>query len=159
MREQSGSYLAVIKVVGVGGGGTNAVNRMVDAGLKGVEFLAVNTDASAAMALSRKEGRAITKMPYKPTIAEGLEGGISQGTFELGKKYIDDVLVVRESHLRKAIAELLRRHRMAVEGSAAVGLAAVMDGLVPKSAKRVVVVLTGSNIDGARLKEIANEFL
>ena len=43
----TGSYLAVIKVVGVGGGGTNAVNRMVDAGLKGVEFISVNTDAQA----------------------------------------------------------------------------------------------------------------
>src|SRR3989475_10278016 len=44
---QTGNYLAVIKVVGVGGGGTNAVNRMVDAGLSGVEFIAVNTDAQA----------------------------------------------------------------------------------------------------------------
>src|SRR5256886_8227710 len=42
-----GAYLAVIKVVGVGGGGTNAVNRMVDAGLRGVEFVAANTDAQA----------------------------------------------------------------------------------------------------------------
>jgi cell division protein FtsZ len=49
MRDQSGNYLAVIKVVGVGGGGTNAVNRMVDAGLGGVEFIAVNTDAQALM--------------------------------------------------------------------------------------------------------------
>src|SRR5919202_162275 len=45
--ESSGSYLAVIKVVGCGGGGTNAVNRMVDAGLRGVEFIAANTDAQA----------------------------------------------------------------------------------------------------------------
>src|SRR5919106_5121894 len=44
MRDPGGNFLAVIKVVGVGGGGTNAVNRMVDAGLKGVEFIAVNTD-------------------------------------------------------------------------------------------------------------------
>jgi cell division protein FtsZ len=47
MMESSGTYLAVIKVVGVGGGGTNAVNRMVDAGLRGVEFIAANTDAQA----------------------------------------------------------------------------------------------------------------
>src|SRR6476661_10588105 len=47
MMESGGSYLAVIKVVGVGGGGTNAVNRMVDAGLRGVEFIAANTDAQA----------------------------------------------------------------------------------------------------------------
>jgi cell division protein FtsZ len=44
---ESGSYLAVIKVVGIGGGGTNAVSRMVDAGLRGVEFIATNTDAQA----------------------------------------------------------------------------------------------------------------
>ena len=43
------NYLAVIKVVGVGGGGVNAVNRMIDAGLKGVEFVAVNTDAQALL--------------------------------------------------------------------------------------------------------------
>src|SRR5213083_1214082 len=49
MRDQSGNFLAVIKVVGVGGGGTNAVNRMVDARLTGVEFIAVNTDAQALM--------------------------------------------------------------------------------------------------------------
>src|SRR6202165_3800501 len=45
--ESSGSYLAVIKVVAAGGGGTTAVSRMVDAGLRGVEFVAVNTDAQA----------------------------------------------------------------------------------------------------------------
>ena len=47
MMDASANYLAVIKVVGVGGGGTNAVNRMVDAGLRGVELIAVNTDAQA----------------------------------------------------------------------------------------------------------------
>jgi cell division protein FtsZ len=49
VREQSGNYLAVIKVVGVGGGGSNAVNRMVEAGLRGCEFIAVNTDAQALL--------------------------------------------------------------------------------------------------------------
>ncbi|HWD08666.1 MAG TPA: cell division protein FtsZ, partial [Actinomycetota bacterium] len=43
------NYLAVIKVVGIGGGGVNAVNRMIDSGLKGVEFIAVNTDAQALL--------------------------------------------------------------------------------------------------------------
>src|SRR6266699_4142836 len=49
VRDQTGNFLAVIKVVGVGGGGTNAVNRMVDAGLTGVECVAVNTDAQALL--------------------------------------------------------------------------------------------------------------
>src|ERR1700732_438507 len=44
-----GNYLAVIKVVGIGGGGVNAVNRMIEAGLRGVEFIATNTDAQALL--------------------------------------------------------------------------------------------------------------
>ena len=43
------NYLAIIKVVGIGGGGVNAVNRMIEAGLKGVEFVAINTDAQALL--------------------------------------------------------------------------------------------------------------
>jgi cell division protein FtsZ len=49
VRDQTGNYLAVIKVVGVGGGGSNAVSRMVDAGLSGVDFIAANTDAQALL--------------------------------------------------------------------------------------------------------------
>jgi cell division protein FtsZ len=49
MSNQQGSYLAVIKVVGIGGGGSNAVTRMVEAGMSGVEFVAVNTDAQALL--------------------------------------------------------------------------------------------------------------
>ncbi len=49
MGNASQNYLAIIKVVGVGGGGVNAVNRMIEAGLRGVEFIAVNTDAQALL--------------------------------------------------------------------------------------------------------------
>ncbi|MDO5500152.1 MAG: cell division protein FtsZ, partial [Propionibacteriaceae bacterium] len=49
MVNPSQNYLAVIKVVGVGGGGVNAVNRMIESGLRGVEFIAVNTDAQALL--------------------------------------------------------------------------------------------------------------
>jgi cell division protein FtsZ len=51
VRDQTGNYLALIKVVGVGGGGSNAVNRMVDAGLSGVDFIAANTDAQALLVI------------------------------------------------------------------------------------------------------------
>ncbi len=49
MMQAPQNYLAVIKVIGIGGGGVNAVNRMIEAGLKGVEFIAVNTDAQALL--------------------------------------------------------------------------------------------------------------
>jgi len=53
------SYLAVIKVVGTGGGGTNAVSRMVDAGLRGVEFISINTDVQALQACEADQKLAI----------------------------------------------------------------------------------------------------
>src|SRR5215216_3661842 len=74
--ESSGSYLAVIKVVGVGGGGTNAVNRMVDAGLRGVEFIAANTDAQALQMAD-----ADIKLNIGHDLTKGLGAG---GTPEVG---------------------------------------------------------------------------
>src|ERR671917_207827 len=65
------NYLAVIKVVGVGGGGVNAVNRMIDAGLKGVEFIAVNTDAQALI---------MSDADVKLSIGRGLTRGLGAGS-------------------------------------------------------------------------------
>jgi cell division protein FtsZ len=70
VRDQSGNYLALIKVVGVGGGGSNAVNRMVDAGLTGCEFIAINTDAQALLMCD-----ADVKMPIGSDITRGLGAG------------------------------------------------------------------------------------
>jgi cell division protein FtsZ len=67
---ETNNYLAVIKVCGVGGGGTNAVNRMIDAGVRGVEFIAVNTDAQA---LSMCD--ADVKIHIGGTITKGLGAG------------------------------------------------------------------------------------
>jgi cell division protein FtsZ len=70
MSNQVGSYLAVIKVVGIGGGGTNAVTRMVEAGLSGVEFVAVNTDAQALLMTEADE-----KIHIGSRVTRGLGAG------------------------------------------------------------------------------------
>ena len=67
---ETNNYLAVIKVIGVGGGGTNAVNRMIDAGVRGVEFIAVNTDAQALTMCD-----ADVKIHIGGTITKGLGAG------------------------------------------------------------------------------------
>ena len=77
MRDQTGNYLALIKVVGVGGGGSNAVNRMVDAGLSGCEFIAVNTDAQALLMCD-----ADLKLHIGATSTRGLGAGANP---EVGK--------------------------------------------------------------------------
>jgi cell division protein FtsZ len=72
------NYLAVIKVIGVGGGGVNAINRMIDAGLRGVEFVAVNTDAQALL---------MSDADFKIDIGRELTRGLGAGSDpEIGRE-------------------------------------------------------------------------
>jgi cell division protein FtsZ len=76
------NYLAVIKVVGIGGGGVNAINRMIEVGLKGVEFIAINTDAQALLMSD-----ADVKLDVGRELTRGLGAGADP---EVGKKAADD---------------------------------------------------------------------
>ncbi|MFN8044981.1 MAG: cell division protein FtsZ [Dermatophilaceae bacterium] len=76
------NYLAVIKVVGVGGGGVNAINRMIEVGLKGVEFIAINTDAQALLMSD-----ADVKLDVGRELTRGLGAGADP---EVGKKAAED---------------------------------------------------------------------
>ncbi len=88
------NYLAVIKVVGVGGGGGNAVNRMIDAGLKGVEFIAVNTDAQALLMSD-----ADVKLDLGRELTRGLGAGSDP---EVGRQAAEDHRTEIEEVLRGA---------------------------------------------------------
>jgi cell division protein FtsZ len=87
----SGGYLAVIKVVGVGGGGVNAVNRMVEAGIRGVEFIALNTDAQALLMSD-----ADVKLDIGREVTRGLGAGanpeIGRAAAEEHKAELEDAL-------------------------------------------------------------------
>jgi cell division protein FtsZ len=76
------NYLAVIKVVGIGGGGVNAVNRMIDEGLKGVEFIAINTDAQALLMSD-----ADVKLDVGRELTRGLGAGANP---DIGSKAAED---------------------------------------------------------------------
>ena len=76
------NYLAVIKVVGIGGGGVNAINRMIEAGLKGVEFIAINTDAQQLIM-----SEADVKLDIGRELTRGLGAGADPAT---GKSAAED---------------------------------------------------------------------
>jgi len=88
------NYLAVIKVVGIGGGGVNAVNRMIDAGLKGVEFIGVNTDAQALL-MSDAE----LKLDIGQDVTRGLGAGSDP---DIGRQAADDHRAEIEAALQGA---------------------------------------------------------
>jgi cell division protein FtsZ len=76
------NYLAVIKVVGIGGGGVNAINRMIEVGLKGVEFIAINTDAQALLMSD-----ADVKLDVGRELTRGLGAGANP---DVGRKAAED---------------------------------------------------------------------
>ena len=88
------NYLAVIKVVGIGGGGVNAVNRMIEQGLKGVEFIAINTDAQALLMSD-----ADVKLDVGRDSTRGLGAGADP---EVGRKAAEDAKDDIEELLRGA---------------------------------------------------------
>jgi cell division protein FtsZ len=86
------NYLAVIKVVGVGGGGVNALNRMIESGLRGVEFVAINTDAQALLM-----SEAHVKLDIGRDLTRGLGAGADP---EIGKRAAEDHEEEMEAALR-----------------------------------------------------------
>ena len=107
------NYLAVIKVVGIGGGGVNAVNRMIEQGLKGVEFIAINTDAQALLMSD-----ADVKLDVGRDSTRGLGAGADP---EVGRRATEDNrddidTMIREGYINakakgdcKALAERIGR--------------------------------------------------
>ena len=96
------NYLAVIKVVGIGGGGVNAVNRMIDLGLRGVEFIAINTDAQALLMSD-----ADVKLDVGRELTRGLGAGADP---EVGRRAAED----HAEEIEEALAR--RRHGLRHRG-------------------------------------------
>ena len=82
------NYLAVIKVIGIGGGGVNAVNRMIDAGLRGVEFVAINTDAQALL---------MSDADVKLDIGRDLTRGLGAGATRCDLAEVGQVALARQA--------------------------------------------------------------
>lgn len=152
LRAAAGEIATVVAPLG-GGGLTSGLAIA----LPGVQVVGVNSEASPAMARTLAEGLVFTTYPSAPTIAEGLEGGVSPSTAALCRRHLAGVEVVSEAALRDAVRFLCREHRMVVEGSAAAGVAALLDGKLPAGSGPLCVVVTGRNIDRERLRAILRD--
>lgn len=96
--------------------------------------------------------RRLVEVPVPPTLCEGLAGGITQLNLDLALRWFDDVVLAEEERLRDAIIWLMRNERQIVEGSGAVGPAAIIQGKVRfRAGEKVAVVVSGGNIDLDRI--------
>ena len=143
-------------LVPVGGGGMiTGIAVAVKSLAPSMKIVAVQPTASPALRDSMRDGKCYEEYAAAPTICDGLAGGIGKMVFEAAQnKLIDDVVLVEEEETRAAVRALAETQQLIVEGSGAVGIAALLARKTDLSGKRVVAVLSGGNIDLEMFGEI-----
>ena len=141
-------------IVPVGGGGlVGGMGAFLRGVASRVRIVGVQSDHTNAMALSFAAGHRV-EIGYAPTLADGLAGQVDDEGLAIGRFAIDEMCVVSEAQVADAIAWLAQVHDLRVEGSGAVGVAALRAGLGPGWHGPIAVVISGGNIDDARWRSV-----
>jgi threonine dehydratase len=133
-------------VVPIGGGGLISGVALAATRRPGVRVVGVEAAASPAVRVAVEGGHA--PIDVKPTLADGLAGNIESGsvTVDIVRRHVDDIVSVTEDEIADAIRFLATQHGLVVEGSGAVGVAALLHGRINAGEGSTVVLLTGRNI-------------
>ncbi len=133
-------------VVPVGGGGLLSGIGLSTAN-SAIRLVGVEAERSRALSASLAAGQVVT-VPVRETVADGLAGNLEPGsvTLELARRYVSEMVAVSEEEISGAIRFLASEHGLIVEGSGAVGVAALLFGRLRVAAGRCVVLVTGRNI-------------
>jgi threonine dehydratase len=149
---------ADLLLVPVGGGGLIAGMALVAKAINpAVRVVGVQPEASPAAYLSLRDGRPYETYPAAPTICDGLAGGFGRVPFELAGDQIDEILVVPEAAVRRAVRWLLAEEQLVVEGAGAIAVAPLLTGQLDTGSHNIVAVLTGRNVDATLLHQILGE--
>ena len=150
-----------VVVVPVGGGGLiSGISIAVKSLKPTAQVIGVQSKAVPIMYESLRAGRIVPPHRHEPnTLAEGLSGGIENGsiTFGIAQEFVDRVMLVREETIKKAIYLLCKEEGQVVEGSGVAGVAMLMENSEAFVGKSVALVVTGGNIDESLLKSIIAE--
>jgi threonine dehydratase len=142
-------------IVPVGGGGLLAgVGRAIKSLRPQCKVIGVEPANAPTLDASLKAGR-VTKIDTKPTLADGLAvAEVGQLCFDIAREVTDQLLLVDEAQIAQAVLRLLEMEKTVVEGGGAVPLAAAMNPAVDLGGKKVVLVLSGGNIDVTVISKI-----
>ena len=145
-------------ILPVGGAGLLAgFGSLLRADAPSVRILGVQGTRSDAMARALEAGK-LVHVSHETTLADGLSGDIDDLALDVGKHSLDVLAIVTEDEIAKAIAWLSREEGLVVEGSGAVGVAALLQKKIYKPQGPVAVMLSGGNIDSARHAEIVARY-
>ncbi|MBX3132021.1 MAG: pyridoxal-phosphate dependent enzyme [Gemmatimonadaceae bacterium] len=138
-------------IVCVGGGGlVGGIGGFVRSAAPQVRVLGAQSIRTNAMTLALAAGHAVD-VPDLPTLADGLAGRVDHEMYRQGKAALDAIATVEEADIADAIRYLHRAHGVVVEGSGAVGVAALRSGALRPEAFPAVVTISGGNIEPATL--------
>lgn len=144
-------------LVPVGGGGLiSGIGSWLKTIRPDLRVIGVQAEASPAMHDALAAGR-LVEIPVLPTLADGLAANIEPGslTFALATQVVNEIVLVSEAEIASGIAIALRELHLALEGSAVVGMVALLNGHLPALAgRRVAIILTGRNIAAEKVGEI-----
>jgi len=140
-------------IVPVGGGALSAgIALAVKSAHPAARVIGVNPAASPSALLSFRRGAALDPYDHEPTLAHGLAGGYGKIPFQIARALIDEIALVSEDELKRAIRALIDSDQILAEASGIAGLAAVLFRKVTDLKGRVVVVISGGNMDSDTLK-------
>ena len=146
--------------VPIGGGGLiSGISTAVKTLSPKTRIIGIQTESATSAYVSFREKK-ISDKPPSPTLADGIAiGRIGDRTFEIINKYVDDVIFVREDSIAMAILLFLERKKLVVEGAGAVPLAALLENREKFTGKRIVLVVSGGNIDFTLIDRIIHKGL
>jgi threonine dehydratase len=146
LMEQLGEFDLILVPVGGGGLISGIASVLKEAGRR-VRVIGVEPEAAPKFFESLRAGR-IADVEVRPSLADGLlakrPGDI---TFDLVRRYVDEIVTVSEDSIARAVYLLMQRNKVIAEGAGAVGLAALLEGKVDIRGKRCVIVISGGNVD------------
>jgi threonine dehydratase len=146
-------------VVPIGGGGLIAgIGLWAKAVKPGLRLVGVQPSASPPM-YAYLESNSTKPMPIAPTLADGVAGNIERDsiTWKMCRQLVDEVVLVDEEQIADAMRWAMEVHHLVVEGSGALGIAALRARLGGLKERRAAVVLTGRNVDGGTLRGVLGE--
>jgi len=145
-------------LVPTGGGGLLSGVSMVAKSLNpGIKVIGLQTEASDPW-LHSFRAQKVVEVEYGETLADGLLGEVGAANLDMVLRYVDDFLVVKESEVAEAMHWMVKYHHQIVEGSAAVGIAAMLHHLPDIGGLRVLNIVTGSNVDSNRIGPILHAY-
>ena len=147
-------------IVPIGGGGMITGIAVAAKHLKPeIKIIGVQTEACPAMVKAYEDNVFYEEYPITgDTVCDALVGGVGKLSYEILKDYVDELLVVKEDIIRKAVAFMIKDEKYIVEGGSCTTVAAVMQYPEKITGKNIALVMSGGNLDGKLMTEILKEF-